>query len=527
MKISDGQKRILEAYVGIVKQENRLPLPSELLGLGVTRHQIRHAFSSMAGLRVTAKKLYPKAFERVVDESLFTPKNFAKLKSEVKPIKRFVITTAVTGCKVDEEFLASIDGYCKYHDAMLLILVATDPAAKAGWQLDPILGGRNIVFNDLALNKNLFLSSIKLSAKHIDPITSLGRIGQRNGSFIYASPKQRLKMVPTAKTRHPVAIMTTGALTDPAYQSERYMSDRTAYIAEHDHVKGAIVVEVEGDRSFHFRQVQSDRDGAFVDLGIMYEGKFRDEYRPDAQVWGDLHVTETDPDARRGNLDLADLTSPKRFVIHDGFSGLSINHHDRKKIITQGMLASKKKLCLLDELTAFASEIDFLSDRCDEVDIVKSNHDEFLERYLEDGIFIKDPQNLRLSLTLAAAMHDGEDPLRFAVETVIGLKSPKKVRWLKRDEDFKVAGIELGAHGDLGANGGPGSINSIESTYGNAVVGHTHSAEILRGVWRAGTTSLMDLKYNRGASGWTHSSVQVYPNGMRQMIFFFKGKFQA
>lgn len=525
-KYSQNQLDILNTYIKIVKEKKMHPRPDEMLAFGLTRHKIRHAFSSMAGLRVVAKQYKPEAFKDVIDSSIFSRKIFKELVSEANTFDRFVVTTAVMGCHVDQDFLASIDSYCKKHKAMLLILIAADPAAKTEWQLDPLLKGRNIVFSDMSLNQNLYISTIKLSAKHIDPITGLGRIGQRNGSFIYASPKQRLKMVATSVSKPPVALMTTGAITAPDYSTDRYMSERTAYIAENDHVMGAIVVEIKNNKRFFFRQVQADKDGAFVDLGVMYDGEYTEEYRPDAMVFGDLHCTETDPWARAGGLEVIKKCKPRRLIIHDGFSGVSINHHDREKVVTQAKLAHKKKLNLENELTELATELDVLADTVSEVVMVKSNHDEFLERYLESGWFVQDPHNLKIALQLALAMVDGKDPLKYAMEEVVGLSNARKIRWLDRDEDFKVAGVELGAHGDLGANGGAATPYSLENAYGHSMSGHTHVAEILRGVWKVGTKSYTKLGYNRGMSSWTHTDGLVYPNGMRQLIFYFDGEWK-
>ncbi len=81
-----------------------------------------------------------------------------------------------------------------------------------------------------------------------------------------------------------------------------------------------------------------------------------------------------------------------------------------------------------------------------------------------------------------------------------------------------MADIELGAHGDKGANGARGSLLAMENAYGNSVSGHSHTPEILRGAWQVGTTSLLKLEYVKGPSSWMHTSCLVYPNGSRQLI---------
>ena len=138
----------------------------------------------------------------------------------------------------------------------------------------------NIVIENTDLNSNIALYSIRLSAKQINPITGLGRIGQRNKSFIFASPKQSLEYVPVGNNRLPHALMSTGAITLPHYDTERYMSKRTAFIAENDHVLGAIIVELDDNDRYHFRQIEFNKDGSFTDLGTRYYKDGKSKFFP-------------------------------------------------------------------------------------------------------------------------------------------------------------------------------------------------------------------------------------------------------
>jgi len=440
-----------------------------------------------------------------------------------------VITSAITGCEVHEGFYKSIRNYCQINDAELLVLAQSDPAHNLNRKdlgyIDRILSKEYLITQDTALNSNLYISTIKLGAKQIDPITGLGRIGQRNGSFIYASPKQRLKMVATANNKLPRALMTTGAITHPDYSSTSYMSDRTAYIAENDHVIGALVVEIGDDVKYYFRQIQADIEdnGSFIDLGVKYSEDSAIPCRAEAVVLGDWHSGETDPTAIKAWQELSKVVDPKCVVIHDLFNGLSISHHEEKLKIRRAQLAAASKLSLREEINNLAKDLDVLAGMADQVVIAKSNHDLFLERYLQDGRYIADPQNHRLSLDLAAAMFDGIDPLSYAIEKTNLCSNLHNIRWLSEDEDFKVARIQLGQHGHRGANGAKGSIKSIEDAYGNSVSGHTHVPQILRNAWCVGTSSLLKLYYNKGPSSWCHASCVVYPNSSRQLILSING----
>jgi len=519
------KNKIIKEYANLYSKKKKKVTYRELIALGYTKDKIRHHFHSLTGLDKVARETCPDKFYDIALENISTPKRLQELRLISKNCKRFVITTAVVGCSIDNNFYDNIKYYCKKNNAELLVLLAADPASVAGWTVDKKLVDEYIVFEDTKLNSNLFLSTIKLSAKHIDPITNLGRIGQRHGSFVYASPKQRLKMIPVSNGKLPHAIMTTGSITKPNYKTRKYMSERTAYIAEHDHVMGAIIVEIESDRIYHFRQIQSDSSGSFIDLGNRYHNNKIETVNPEVFVLGDWHSGEVDELASKCWKEVTRTLKPKTLIVHDAFNGLSINHHEEGQNILKAKRAANKQLDLLSELAKVAVDLNQWAKLVDKIVVVKSNHDEFLEKYLESGMYVKDPHNHAISLRLAGAMLAGEDPLKFGVE-LTKLKNKDKIKWLKRDEDYKVAKIQLGDHGDKGANGARGSLASLESAYGNCVSAHTHSPEILRGAWRVGTSSNLKMNYNVGPSSWVHTSCLVYPNGMRQLINVIEGEWR-
>lgn len=522
-KLTTEQIKVIKFYSRIVKKLGFHPTRNVLKENGLTKDKVEYHFGSLTNLRQKAKDSSPEAFKNIIDEEMFNPKKFAELLAHIKPFKKFVITTGVTGCEVHKGFLEAIRYYCAVNNACLLILPCSEPT-KIGenkWFMVPELQKENIVFGDVALNSNLFISSIKLQAKMIDPITSLTRIGSRHGSFIYASPKQRLKYVPVSNVKYPHAVMTTGAITKPHYTPERYMSERTAYIADHDHVIGAIVVEIVDDNFFHFRQIQAESSGAFVDLGVYYKDNSVGDLPPKALVLGDLHHGEEDEKTIDAWMELISEVKPKILVLHDVFDGASINHHETNRTLTKALRSINNQASLEKELTNLAKELNLWASMVEEVIVVKSNHDMFLQTYLEEGKYLYDGQNHLTALKLAVKVLEGKDPLKEGVE-MYGLTA-KNIRWLSRDEDYKIARIQLGAHGDVGANGSKGSIKGMEAAYGNCVTAHTHTPEILRGAWVVGTSTKLKLSYNRGPSSWVHSSCLVYPNGSRQLINAFDG----
>jgi hypothetical protein len=89
-----------------------------------------------------------------------------------------------------------------------------------------------------------------------------------------------------------------------------------------------------------------------------------------------------------------------------------------------------------------------------------------------------------------------------------------------------ILGIEVGQHGDRGINGARGSSRSFARLPVRTVVGHSHSPSIEKGCYTVGTSSLLQMEYNSGASTWKHAHVIIHPNAERQMIFINKSNWQ-
>lgn len=518
---------IIAVYLNIIENKvNMFPTRVDLLNAGISRDQIRHHFGNLLGLRKAAKEANPELFSGVVnpnDPSL----NTESLSKKIKKFKRFFITTAVNGQWVHEGFLKSINKFCKDQKALLLLLPSHDPAHnldnEVEWHFDDKIADYDVVFDKLEFNSNVHISSIRVTAKQVSPTVGLSRFIQGEGSAIFGSPKQSLEYIPVSNVKYPHALISTGAITSPNYSSTRGNSLRSAFIAHHDHIIGGIIVEVQDDKIYHFRQVQAAEDGSFCDLGKQYSAEKITKVAPTAFVLGDYHAGQHDPSAVKAWEEVAKVTGAKTVVLHDMFNGQSINHHEQHNIIKRAQHSKENKLSLKRELEVTGEEFNRMLKAFKEVVVVKSNHDEFLIRWLQEAKFRDDPVNFQIGCDLANATVDGIDPLIAGIVKYGKVRDFARITWLNRDEDYKIAGIELGAHGDKGPNGSRGSKANLEKAYGKAVIGHSHTPGILRGIWQVGTTSLFDLDYNVGASSWLHCSCLVYENGQRQLINSIEG----
>lgn len=523
------RNKYIDAFVKAVKDGHKLPSQAILSKYGISRRNIEGHFGSLNSLRKEAAQKYPKLFEDSFEEEYYTSLEYdMKLNTAIAGHNKFVITSAVNGAEMDQNFYKSIKNYCKKNKALLLVIPVEDKVLvnnqyPKGWYFDKQLKKDFVVFNETSLNENLMISSIRVKADQVQPSTGIGRFTHKKGSFIFGSTKQNLDYQPTANLAFPRASMTTGVITKPKYD----VTNKTKYIANNDHINGAIIVEIEDKNIYHFRQIQSDNNGHFADLGKKYSPTKVKKYVPATFVLGDIHYGSTDEMALDCWLAVAQETGVKEVVLHDIFDGISVSHWSENNLVVRTQQAAQGLLSLEEELKITAQGLNLLTKNFGlNVVVVASNHDEFIHRYLKENRFQKDYPNYQVAAQLALDYIKGQDPLKSGLIKFGGLDD-SKVKFLSRHDDYLIADIQLAAHGDIGSNGKRNpSLAGLENAYGAAVTAHSHTAGILRGIWRVGTTSKMQLGYNIGASSWTHSSCLVYDDGSRQMINSIHGRYK-
>lgn len=527
------EERLIDSFVSLVVKRKYVPIQAEFCSAtGCSAEQVKRYFTSFADLENLVRAKYPKIFKNIIDETKFSDEAFKELREDIDNYQRFVITTAVTGCDPHEDGLAAIENYCKRNKAKLLILPCSDPAKskdrKYNFSLSHKLPAKSVVFRDLSLNSNLFLSTIKLTAKQINPLTGLKRLSDR-GSCILASPKQMIEHVASSNKKDlPRAIMTTGAITKSDYRTEMYMSERTAYLADDDHQLGAVIVEIKDSKIFFYRRIEIDpKTGAFCDINKKYHADGRVEsVRAELVQQPDWHVLSTDPQFKKAAKEIVALVKPKYMTLEDFFDGISINPHERHDIVQRALKAMKGELSLSNELKACADEInDLCTWEVEELIFKYGNHEDFLKRWLSTAEYSDDPINHYEGVCLAKATLEGEMPFEFAMRSRYAIKNPEKVKFLRVNDSFKVGGIENGVHGHLGSGGKRNPSMAGLEAYGPCNTGHNHSAAILRKVVRVGTATHLQLSYNDGASAWTQTLNIQHKDKSRQLITVINGEF--
>jgi hypothetical protein len=222
-------------------------------------------------------------------------------------------------------------------------------------------------------------------------------------------------------------------------------------------------------------------------------------------------------------LDLFKIIKPDNVVLHDVFDGLSINHHESKDPFIQYQRELEGTNSLRREVDDMLNGLNDFSNY--NVTIVRSNHDDFLDRWLKGTDWRKATtmKNSIEYMEYSALLLKGAAP-NGVIPYLINQRYPQ-FRTLGRSDSFVINGWELGQHGDIGSNGTRGSLLQFRKLNTKIVVGHYHSPGRKDGALAVGTSTKLRVNYNLGPSGWLQSHVLIHNDAKAQHINFIKGEY--
>jgi len=525
-QLTDAQiERIKEVY----NEKSDMPWEKKafMLGdeFGVSERTIRKWVSERLGIK--------EKFEAEPEQ--YTQ---AKKRKFDKTKKRFIITWGQNNTGVHKGFFKNLEAYAKSIDADIHVILGRyrnptspfetkreiDEEVKVWWA-DEILkysdANRHNIHKYLSI-----MSDIKIHPTATNPMSGMQGISGVN-SCIFGAPKVQMQMIPVLDGNKPKMMLSTGSVT-----LNNYSDSKSGKKGEFHHTLGFCIVEIKDKETFFTRQVTADDNtGNFTDLYNKVEnGKVSRIKNIEAIVLGDIHYGHHDQQVLDSTLKFMDKVKPNHVVLHDVFDGNSISHHEMKDPFIQygkeiaGTNDLKKELdIMMNGLKSF--------DKFKNVVIVRSNHDDFLDRWLKNEDWKKQPtfKNSRLYMQLSDMLLDqyATDPYKVAgvIPALIKQKYPKFIT-LGRSASYKVkGGWELGQHGDVGANGSRGSLLQFRSLNTKIIVGHYHSPGRKDGAIAVGTSTKMRVGYNIGPSSWLQSHVIIHEDGRAQHINFINGEF--
>ena len=431
-----------------------------------------------------------------------------------------------TPAPLHRPFAANIQRYAKFLNAEVIVIpFARGKYFGLNWSVDKGISKRGwkVLYKDQKLCKHLKLAMFGVSGQQRNPLTGLADFSAEDCSFIMGHPKQHL--IPQANANNgklPKVQISSGCVTLPHYKKSR-----PGEIARREHTYGFIVVEVDGN-DFYFRPVRALANGTFCDLGYKVENRHVTRAKVAALVMGDLHTGATDPEVLKATKLLVSEIKPKRIILHDIFDGRSVNHHDADNKVSQAQ--NFDRLSLKDEVKECGKQLSDIYNWGKAWDwkmvVVRSNHDEWLAKHIQHQNYRDDVRNLAYCTHLADEyLNRKVDPLEFGI--LEAMPSLNHVKWLKRDEQYQIHGVECGSHGDKGANGSRASFKSHCTTLGKCITGHVHAAYIWRLGYVVGTSTYLRQSYNVGPSSWMQTHAILYETGQVELVTFVNGKYKS
>lgn len=440
-------------------------------------------------------------------------------KGKKKEIKRFVVTSISTA-DVNWDFLDALLVYCKHNQAQLQIVPTKNLKKYAGKLFLDELSAYTKTQN-FRYNANLKLITNFNNVEYSDVATGLQNYQKE--SLILPTVYHRVYHLKrdTRVSKHPAGIFGTGSINHPI--SDEYITRKNELKLQEIWVTGAAVVEIEDDKKFHIRQL-TWKENCFYDIakgrlkkyskkGVSVKG-----HRLESICLGDSHAAQTDPEKQKININQIKKFNPKAVTVEDVFDGVSVSHHTEN----QHLYRANTIIPLEEELKITAKYLNDIAKHLNGKLYVKAaNHDEHLDRYLEEGryIYSKDTVNMRLAHQLAIVKLDGKNVCEAGMNQFVKLS--KKVKFLSRTDVLKIKEFICSSHGD-------GFFRRFTSEY---ITGHTHTASIslyghtVVGVSKPiGTANYVN---HSNLNDWTQTDAFIYPNGTRSLITIIDGKYYS
>lgn len=449
--------------------------------------------------------------------------------------KRYFISCAVSNAPLNRRFYESVQTLCGHLKAdQIYIPVEYD------WQY--VRNGRNgptypaklsnhMLADDIKLNDHLLvMGSVPLHATLQNPLVGLRHVSH-NKSAIFAHPQRSMDSVPTPKHKLPKLLYTTGAITEP-----RYTRSKTGRKAQDHHIIGGLLVEVTADR-FHVFEITANSKGEFYHLteyftpnGVSEHYGVSGVYMADehAESYSDSvrHATYTDTDS------IVSILQPETVIRGDVYNHGSDSHHERKNVLNRILRADSDRFSVQEELDQCFDHLRETTVGGYKNIIVASNHHDHLKRWLNEfNPQTGDARNVltyhKLNVLMIESALSGEennDPFMLYCREYHKDVYDNSL-FLDRDDEYKVSGVNVDLHGDLGANGGRGSAVNLSVGGQPIILGHSHSPRIYRNVHQVGSGA-EELGYNKGYSGWMATHCVIYPDGSRTLIHIINGEWR-
>lgn len=426
-----------------------------------------------------------------------------------------VITSVMDGSEIDFDVLNTLKNYCKAENCKLYILWSKGFRPNKYFSKDIYSKIQDLLVTELSFAKSdkIFAADWLISPVAKNPLQNLDKLSKCLDTIIVASPKQYLDTLPYDLNNGYRIAVSTGTISKPDYKS-----NVSGFLDKNNHTCGGLRLSWDSTKKkYTIRQLQYKED-CIIDITMKKytSTKVTKIFKVPAVIFGDLHAPETDLTAFYKSKELLDIVKPKNVYLHDWMSYQSINHHDFDKVLSNLINVTEYTKNLDTELYNSLHLLnDQLADKYKNItfNVVHSNHDEFLIKWLNTGEFVKgDKENRVIGCKLFSHLAEGVNPIERMTSS--------NVKFLPIDAYVEELGYIVSKHGDGGISGARGNPNAYVKTYNKSITGHTHSPKIRESGVVVGTLSRLNLPYTRNnIHNWAQANCVIYPNGSFQLLF--------
>jgi hypothetical protein len=490
-----------------IKWDNKIDGILDLVGRSVTERTIRRWLVSLG------------CKERIVPVIELEQLETAKIREHDKTKKFFIITAAQSCTKINKQFWENLKKYTEHINGELLVIpyryrnptVAGETIKEEWWDgeiQDHLTLNRHHLCNQMVV-----LSDVKIQPTASMPLNSLENMTGEY-SCIVGHPRVHLKSLPVYGPR-PKIMMTTGNLTKP-----NFSDSKIGKISEFHMTYGAVIVEVSSEDNdiFYCRQITASDNGNFNDLywnvsnGIVTRNKGIDSI-----VKGDIHQPFANANVLHQSFNvLLKKLKCEEIFLHDLVDFKSINHHESNNFIqtyrneVNGYGSLKKEI---DHVLEWLKTIKHMN-----ICVVRSNHDDFLEKFIIQTDIRKYNKNTLEYFEYATVLLEGKAPkglLAYIIE-----KEIPEIKCLALDDVYIRKNHLLSSHGSVGISGSRGNIKQFKSLNIKMISGHGHDVSRMDGAAQVGCNCELDMGYNHGPSKWVHGDIIIHHDSKIQHILY-------
>ena len=332
-------------------------------------------------------------------------------KKKVRKKGKYIVTSAQNATPIHKIFFNNLIKYSKHIGAELIVVPLRYRNPTSVFQdrkhdewdakLTPYLVAQRV---SLAENV-ILLGNIKTQPTAATPLTGMAGFTGIESSIV-PHPSIHFETCPVLRSHYPNKYMaTTGTCT-----LDNFTDSKAGAKGEFHSVLGAVYVDDTND----IRQITADDNGNFYDLELkVSDGNVSTSTeRALGLVLGDLHFGSEKKDSISKSMAHIRSYKPQSVCLHDVFDGYSINHHEKNSPFTLMEKEKRGQLSLEGELDYAVEALDNLTQefrKDTEFVLVYSNHDDFLDRYLDSNDWRKNP-NKSIYLELAYKKSKGLFP---------------------------------------------------------------------------------------------------------------------